>query len=219
MLKDEAIKMRLSGCSYNEINKKLGVPKGTLSYWFKNIGRSSLITKRNTASAKKIWAANLTKYNKNRSKVARIKWVKIQNQSQKSISHLSKRELMLIGTALYWAEGYKRGNWNVIFSNSDIMTHKLMIRFFTTICDVPLSKLKGQIQTHDNISPEMAVDYWSKKLHIPRSQFLKTYSTVSKTSKHRRANHLPYGTLRIRINDVVLLNKIKGWIKGLSNSR
>ena len=40
--KEEAIKLRKQGFSYNEIKNKLGVPKSTLSGWFRDI----LLTKK-----------------------------------------------------------------------------------------------------------------------------------------------------------------------------
>ena len=35
--KNQALKLRLLGKSYNEINKALGVPKATLSDWFADL--------------------------------------------------------------------------------------------------------------------------------------------------------------------------------------
>jgi hypothetical protein len=214
-IKPEAIKLRTLGESYNVISKKLNVPKGTLSYWFKNLRESKLTTKRNIAKAKKQWAANITKYNKKRSLIARKKWIDIQNKNTTLIKQINNNELMLIGTALYWAEGYKRGNWNVIFCNADPEMNKLMIKFFIKICKVPPEKIKAQIQLHNNIPPVSALKYWSKITGLTHSQFLKTVFYKNNSSKGMREKHLPYGTLRIRINDVVLVNKIKGWIGGL----
>lgn len=214
--REQAIEMRKCGCSYNEIIRKVKVSKGTLSYWFKGIKEFDLIKKNNIATAKDKWKENITKYNKNRSVIAREKWKMTQLSAQKDIKGLNLRELWLVGIALYWAEGYKRGNWNVIFCNADPDTNKLMMQFFLRICKVPVEKIRAQIQIHDNISEGKALGFWSKAVSLPKSQFLKSISQKNKASKGVRKNNCPYGTLRLRVNDVVLLNKIKGWISGLS---
>ena len=172
--KTEALALRKSGKSYNVISKKLAVAKGTLSYWFKDIRESELIKKKNIAKAKNQWANNLIKYNKERSTLARKRWTMLQDENRASIHKINDKELMLIGIALYWAEGYKRGNWNVIFCNADPEMNRVMIKFFTKICKVPVDKIKVQIQLHNNVSPSQAERYWTHALKLKRSQFLKT---------------------------------------------
>lgn len=210
-----AIKFRQKGSSYNEISKKLGIPKSTLSYWFSGIKFSEIIKKNNISHAKKIWAENIIKYNKKRSIDCRKRWEVMQKKSFSDIRRISDYELLLIGAALYWAEGYKKTNWNLVFCNADPEMIKIMIRFFIKICDIPKEKIKAQVQIHKNISSDEAVDYWRKIIKFPKEQFAKSIYQISKASKNKRGNLLPYGTLRLKINDVVLVNKIKGWIEGL----
>ena len=214
--KQLAIKLRQAGLSYNEIIKKIPVTKSTLSYWFGHDDKLANVKKINIQNAKKKWAANITAYNKKRSLLARSRWKKIQKNNSKKIGRLNKRELMLVGTALYWAEGYKKGNWNVIFCNADPATNRLMLRYFLNICKVPLAKIKAQIQIHHNIKYSQALSFWSKTLGLSKQKFLKPIQQTSKASKFKRHNNLPYGTLRIKINDVELVNQIKGWITGIS---
>ena len=210
--------MRHKGESYNEIVKKLGVSKGTLSYWFKGSKESQRIKSKNISQAKLVWARNISLFNKRRSGEARANWMKLQVDASKLVHWLSRNDLLLVGTSLYWAEGYKKGNWSVVFSNSDPQMHQLMIRFFREICGVPVNKLRGQVQIYQNIKPREAVRYWSRVTSIPAKQFIKCNKSISISSKKRRGNTLPYGTLRVRINDVRLVNKIKGLIKGLIKS-
>jgi hypothetical protein len=211
-----AITLRKKGLSYNVISKKIKVPKGTLSYWFKKLKWSEIITKKNIDNARKKWADNLTTYNKKRSLIAREKWSEMQKNARAEISSLSARELKLVGVALYWAGGYKRGNWNVVFCNSDSMMVILMLRFFKRSCNVPDKKIKLQIQIHSIIAAKPALKYWSKITGFSSKHFLKPIYILSRSSKKLRENRLPYGTLRIKINDVKLVNKLKGWIEGLS---
>ncbi|MFA6534101.1 MAG: hypothetical protein WCT37_02915 [Patescibacteria group bacterium] len=216
--KETAIKLRQAGQSYNEISKKLAVAKGTLSYWFKGLAGFDKIKEKNLRIAKQVWAANITAFNKKRAATAREKWLVDQKMAAKEITTISSQELLLIGTALYWAEGYKKGKWNVVFSNSDPMMNRLMIIFFTKICQIPKDKIKAQIQLHHQNQVAAALDYWPKIINLPLKQFLKPNIQISRRSKLRRGNTLPYGTLRIKIDNVKLLNKIKGWIIGLEDN-
>ncbi|MBU4350934.1 hypothetical protein KKD19_06430 [Patescibacteria group bacterium] len=140
----------------------------------------------------------------------------IQKKSSKEINKISKKELKLIGTALYWAEGYKKTNWTLVFCNSDPDIIKIIMRFFRETCKVPEKKFKVKVQIHPNI-PEMAAKkYWSKVAKLSISKFRKSLKQLPKSSKSKRKfNTLPYGTFRISISDVRLVNKIKGWIKGI----
>lgn len=209
--KTEAIKLRKLGWSYNKISKKLDTPKGTISYWFKGLIFSEKIKEKNIQNSKIKWAANLTKYNKNRSVVARARWASVQAEANNNAPGLAKDPLFLAGVMLYWAEGYKKGNWNVIFTNADPEMNKIMMHFFVNVCCVPKEKIKCKIQVHSLTQVEKSLSFWSKCIGLPKSNFLKT--TVQKhVTKNANYNPLVYGTLQIRINDVLLVNKIKGWI-------
>lgn len=214
-LKNKTTSLRKLGWSYNRLSRKFKIPKGTLSYWFRNLKESEVVKNKNINNAKLKWAKNITRYNEERSRLARIRWSKQQELSSTELKTVNDYELKIIGAALYWAEGYKRGNWSVVFCNSDPEMVKVIMKFFIKICEVPRSKIKAQIQIHRNISEPEAIAYWSKISGIPRDRFSKSTFPSDKSSKGRRRNNLPYGTLRIKINDVVLVNKIKGWIRGI----
>ena len=62
--KKKAISLRLSGKSYNEISTKLGVPKSTLSSWFRREKWPTDFLKDICSKNKRIWSKNITKYNR-----------------------------------------------------------------------------------------------------------------------------------------------------------
>lgn len=216
--KTKAIKMRRKGLSYNIISNKLNISKSTLSYWFSKDLSSQKVRQENITEAKKQWAQNIRTYNVKRAEKARQLWKERMVISSRDIDSISERELWLIGIALYWAEGYKKTNWSIIFSNSDPEMNKLMMKFFRNTCCIPLEKMRAQVHIYPNLSAKKTIEYWAEVTGIPKSQFTKPIIQISKRSKLKRGNTLPYGTLRIRINDVLLVNKIKGWIDGLAHS-
>ncbi|MFH1966481.1 MAG: hypothetical protein ABII95_01265 [Patescibacteria group bacterium] len=214
--KNKAISLRKGGKSYNEISKILGAPKSTLSLWLRNIKMSPEIEKKFLDRTKKKWSKSITEFNKKQGKIAKEKAEKRQQVAVKDIKRLSKRELLLVGVALYWAEGSK-GRWALQFTNSDPDMIMLMMKFFRNICEVPESKIKASAQIHPNVTPQKVVNYWSKISGISKKNFHKTYCRVSPSSKFKRpSNKLPYGTLRIEICNIEMVDKVKGWIRGIA---
>lgn len=212
-----AVQLRKRGKTYNEISELLGIPKSTLSGWFNGLKISETVKRRLWTNAKIKWAQSITDYNKKRALDILSKANETQQKISKEIGNLTERELMLVGIALYWAEGNKKNRWCVRFCNSDPAIITLMMRFFREICRVNEEKFRASVQIHPNISEEKAKIFWSKISDIPLSQFRKTLVAISKSSKLKRPfNTLPYGTMQINISDVNLTNCIKGWILGLS---
>lgn len=212
-----AIQMRRQGKTYNEINSSLGIPKSTLSGWFDGLEISPIIKRRLWTNNQRKWAESITNYNKKRAVDVFNRNNETQKRISKEIGRLTKRELMLIGTALYWAEGNKKDRWRIRFSNSDPAIIALIMRFFREVCNVKEDKFIAEINIHPNTSKEKAKIFWSKILSIHQGQFRKTVVAVSKSSKLKRPiNTLPYGTLQINISDINLVNRIRGWILGLA---
>lgn len=214
--KQEAISLRLKGKSYNVIAKIINVPKSTLSYWLKDIEIPMKLRKSMLLSVREKAAKNITKYNLERSRLVNLERTDKQKKYSDDIKRLSRYELKIVGTALYWAEGYKRSKWQIMFCNSDPKMVQLVMRFFREICEVAEKKFCPSVQLHKNISEITAKKYWSRIIDIPISSFKKTSFQISKSSNLVRPKfRLPYGTFRLSIYDVELVNKIKGWILGI----
>ena len=184
--KEVAIKLRKQGKSYNEINKILGTPKSTLSDWFRDLRFSKDIKIELISEAKKKWAHNITCYNKKRAALILQKTEKIQKVESEKIKNISERELWLLGTALYWAEGSKRVRWQARFTNSDPDMIKFMMFYFRNICKTKEDKFRLALQIHPNVFEKEAKRYWSSITKVPPSQFHKTQTAVSKTSRNKR---------------------------------
>ena len=218
--KIDAIKLRKTGLSYNDISRKLNVPKSTLSYWLKNIKLSARAVKKLESQGLQRGRLALIARNKLQTKLAAERALTIRIESAKQVPVLMKNKLFIIGIALYWAEGYKKGaegsKWkSVDFANSDPDMIKIMMLFFRKICKVPEEKFKIQLIAHPNINIDQTVIYWSKLTGIPKTQFIKTCTSISKYSQNKRnKKSLTHGTIHIRINDVKLFFQIIGWLDG-----
>lgn len=218
--KGMAISLRLQGKSYDEILKILGLSsKSTLNYWFKGLQLSPVAKK--TLEAKKMRASkeNILIFNNRRTKEVVAENKKIFGEASKKITRLSKNEILLIGTALYWGEGTLRskkwGYQSVSFSNSDPLMVKVFMRYLRETLDVPEDRIKARIQIHANISVSKAINFWSRTTELPKSRFYIGYAISSASKLKRPINFLPYGTLNIRVNNRKLFYRVKGYIQGI----
>ena len=210
----EACQLRRKGCSLSEIVAKLGCSKASVSKWVRDIPLTesqieNLRRKQDRARAK---AAN-------HPHSARQVWQKIRNDIENAsfaeiASQYDSYLLKILGSALYWAEGYKRSRNMVVFSNSDPEMIKLMMRFFRQVCGVPEEKFRGCVQLHSHLDGRAALHFWSQTSGISLRQFHKLQTPLNRASKNKR-DTLPRGTFRIIISDTRLQSKIKGWIEGI----
>lgn len=212
--KKEAIKLRIKGNSYNAISKKLDVSKSTLSYWLKNIKinkrfRENLLQRSRTAGM-----IALLKRNKEQTIKALERAEKTANQAASEIQKIDLEKLKLIGSMLYLGEGGKSEN-RVDFTNSNPEAIKIIMTFFRKVCRVDESKFRIQLSIYDIKKENSSKEYWSKVTSVPEKQFIKVNTTISKYSKRRRKNKLPFGTIQIRISDVKLFHEINGWMRGI----
>jgi hypothetical protein len=158
----------------------------------------------------------LTEYNRFKHEEAVSRKSVIFDMACQDVGDISKRNLKLIGAALYWAEGYKTDlARDVEIVNSDPCMIKLMMRWFREICNVPENKFKIRIQIHDASNIKDGIKFWSRITGIPSDQFTKSYIKISPSSKGKSGNRHPRGVCHVRIADTDLLFKIKGWVEGL----
>ena len=208
--------MLKSGYSYEQIHQKLNISKTTINHWFKKLPQ------KDQENIKEFRIENWQKaYKKTAEKIkkeTKRKEKEIQKKAAGEIKKISKRELFLIGLALYWGEGNKRGKNHIQFTNSDPKMISLMMSFFRKIYQVKEDKFYMQMVLHQNTSAEKALNFWSNLTGVPKKQFKKPCFSLSKSSQRKRnPKRLPYGTLQIRILDKNLTHTLYGHIAGLAS--
>lgn len=211
--RNRAVELRRQGKTYGEIIKEIAVSKGSLSYWLKDVALSGeqlarIQYKNDKIKNKFIEFNELTRLKSESNKKI------IFACTKQEIDRISSRELRLIGIALYWAEGHKAHARSADFVNSDPAMIKLMMRWFREICGVKERQFRIRLQIHNVETQEEAKRYWSEITNVPLSQFTRAYTRISPTSKRKSGNLAPYGICSIRISDINLITKIKGWIGG-----
>ncbi|OHA58009.1 MAG: hypothetical protein A2370_01400 [Candidatus Vogelbacteria bacterium RIFOXYB1_FULL_42_16] len=199
--KNKAREMRKMGESLGAISTKLGVSKSTVSLWCRDIllGLDQVnfltekVTKAGLAGRMKGAEMNRKKKEKNVNDQ--------REQARKKMGKISQRDLMMIGTSLYWGEGSKNGS-RTIFVNSDPEMIRIMYKFFREVHGVSKELFKPTVQINEIHKPRInkVLKFWSFLLDLPLNQFGNTYY-VKTTPKKVYGNYESYyGILRLVVN-------------------
>ena len=135
------------------------------------------------------------------------------------ISHIGDRDLLTVGTALYWAEGGKTDHFS--FTNSDVEMIKMMIEFLERVLKVERNRFVLRLsvnEVYEGDVPKM-IKHWSKELNISKASFRKT-SIIKVHNKKKYGHRGKYnGILTLRITkstDIKYL--VLGLIKALKHA-
>ena len=220
-IKDLARQLRKEGKSLNEISTQLKTPKTTTRLWIKDI---SLTEKQKL----KLRMRSLLSLQDGRKQAVKLRrdesLLRFQINHQKgllSIGRLNKRDLLLIGTSLYWAEGFKNKHERRLgFCNSDPVMIRLYLRFLKEILLVKNSELTARLSLNESFRPHalQIQKQWSELVGIPLSQFTKTFYQKTQWKKEFTDNSY-LGVLRIHVQSSIdLLSYMKGLIGGIAKS-
>lgn len=219
----------MTGRSYNEIVRLLKIPKSTLSGWFRDLELPEESKKRLKDRVHAAYLRGLMARNKNQTALAESRSKDAREDGEKLINNIGKKELLLIGATLYWAEGYKRPvvvkgrtitSHRVSLTNSDPDLICVFLNFLREVCGVPNEKITIWVRYFEHQDPAYLLDFWQKKCKIPYSNFKKMLQTVSISSQRKRSyNSLPFGVAQISVSDTNLYHKIMGLISGIAKFR
>lgn len=221
LLKLEARKLRTQGLGIKTIAHQLKVSSSTVSIWSKDILLSpDQIATLERNSKDPLYGKRLEYSLKQRSaKEEKIK--KIELEALNTIGKLSSREKLIVGIALYWAEGFKKDNL-AGFANTDPEMVKFILSWIIQSLNIPTEQIKLRIGLNEShISRIQEVEtYWSNVTGIPLSQFQKPFFQKVAWKKSYEHPEDYFGTIRIRIaKSTDLLRLIKGCIRAISVSR
>lgn len=216
--KAKAIELRKNGHTYNEILSVVPVAKSTLSLWLRSVSLSNKqhqrITEKKLASAQR--GADARKH------IREVQTSEFHTKASGEIGRISKRELFLIGTALYWAEGSKQKAHNVsqpvVFMNSDPVMIRLILGWFYAI-GVAKEKIVLSVYIHDNQKHRIAevVSFWSRTTGFPRTDCSTVYYKRHIPKPNRHVPETYNGSLRVAIRQSTDLSRIiGGWIQGIA---
>ncbi len=220
--KEKAIALRKQGKSYSEILEKVPVSKSTLSLWLRDV---DLTKKQNQAFSVKKKLAQLR--GGAARKADRIKRTAvIAEQAQTIVGKLSARERLLIGVALYWAEGSKekpyRPSSRLDFANSDPVMIRFYVDWLRNTLDVVDEDIQLMLHIHENRLSELVqfTKFWLKVTGLKSTNLVKPVikKHIPKTKRHNTADTY-HGLVAIRVRRSTILNRrVQGCINAIANS-
>lgn len=208
-LRYSAIKLRRQGYSYSAINKKLLIPKSTLSGWFKKEPWSESLklklSKKNSSNqVARLWV--MSKVNKVRFELSRQK---ARNLAVSQFDELIKDKLFLAGIMAYSGEGdSKLENSIVRIANTDPRMIKLFCNFLFKVCKIKPEKIRVALILYPDLIDLDCRDYWSEITKVPVSQFHKTQFIKGK----HPTNRLKFGICYVIVCSRELKEKLLVWI-------
>lgn len=171
-LKPKAVALRREGNSIGSIENMLGIPRSTLSGWFRSVS----LTKRQQAKLKKQSDQGLVK-----ARVVAVRWHNTQKSARlKEAAEMGSEVLKRIpnDTAtlelalafLYLGEGTKT-HAGTSLGSSDIRIAKFFVQCMKKIYAVPIEKIKCYLHLRADQNSEKMKRYWSKELLLPLANF------------------------------------------------
>jgi hypothetical protein len=182
-VRQRARELRRGGESVPEIGRELGIARSTAWLITKDIaptpGPDSAA--RRAAAGRAYWKKQ--KANREaRRQAAHSAW-------SRWVGELTEREMVLIGAAIYWAEGAKSKPWRrseaMMFVNSDASMIKAFLCFLD-ILGVEQARRRVRLQIHESGDLDAALEYWSDVVGVPVDEFGTTTIKRHKPKTNRR---------------------------------
>lgn len=179
-LKETAIVLRQSGMSMTVIERKLGIPRSTLSGWFKDViltdeQRLSLMKNRQDGWAK----ARVRAVESHRAQKA-IRLLNAKHEALKTLEkiELSEATLDLAFAMLYLGEGAKKNITSI--ASSDPMILRFVLTVLRRNYSIEPDMVRCDLHLRMDQDKETLKRYWSDQLGIPIERF--TYVAYDKRS-------------------------------------
>jgi len=172
--KDEAVKLRKTGKSYKEIKEELGIPKSTLSDWFKNTGWSQRLAEnlaREAEKKNKLRIVNLNRIKGN--KLTRL-YKDARKEAKNDFKILKHHPLFVSGIMLYWGEGDKSESGPVRIANVDPGIIRIFYSFLEKICGIEKSKIRSYLLLYPDLNEKECKEYWVKNTNLKLENFTKS---------------------------------------------
>ncbi len=186
----------ISGLSVSEIANTLHTSVGSVNWWMTKYK----IKKRNRSDA------NYLKYNR--------------NGDPFHISDINSIESGIIyglGIGLFWGEGNKVNRTSLRIGNTDSDLIKTYVIFLREFCKVDENRIRFGLQLFNDSNPDKAMNYWLKKLNVPRSKFMNKISSIPTQGKGNYKKKNQYGVVTVYVNNIKLVDWMHSQIEKFRN--
>ncbi|MEV0602975.1 helix-turn-helix transcriptional regulator [Streptomyces sp. NPDC050315] len=214
-LRLKARALREQGMTYDEIRAELGVSKSSISAWVRDLPKPAPRWKKvpQMQRLERAQAAFRASRDEERERLT--------SEASRQVGDIDDRELLLIGAALYWAEGSKDKTYarreSLTFINSDPHMIEVYVRWLELL-GVERHRMRCSLHIHDSADLTEATRFWSEITGVPAEDFLKPSLRHDNPGTNRLNRGPSYrGCLRIYVtNSARLYRQVEGWWQGIS---
>jgi transcriptional regulator with XRE-family HTH domain len=177
--RQRARELRAAAWTLREIADELGVSKGSVSAWVRDV---QFVPKpRNRGHAEH------RPHPLHVRKLAEIERCRVEAEAL--IGTLSERDLTMFCLALYAGEGSKTEG-AVKFANTSPTLSRVFITWLRQVFDVDETRLRVTLYLHSDLDLDAANEFWSSALSVPIGQFPKPYrAQADSTMRNNRHIH------------------------------
>lgn len=210
--KQKVVTMRQDGWSYSDISHQLGVSKGTLSAWLRDISYSPNATVRDRIKT----GQGIYGVRRHEERITEAQDLKIQGQLE--VGDVSQRDLWMLGIGLWLGEGSKTLE-QIRLVNSDPTIIRLFVRWLKEICELEDNNITLAMHLYPDSVETDCKSYWSNVTGLPLTQFRKTQIDRRLDKKLVKFGKSPFGTLHVTVvsnknldRGVRLHRRMMGWV-------
>lgn len=212
---EQAREMRARGHTYDEIAAQLGVSKGSVSLWVRDMPRTGRLSyeeyrRRNAEGVARYWASEAP--------LRAARRQAITDAAGAEIGALSDREILIAGAIAYWCEGCKskphRPSEQMAFINSDPQLIRFFMRFLT-VAGVSPDRLTCRLHIHESADVAAAQRFWLDVTGLPDTQFKRpTLKRHNPRTVRKNTGQDYHGCLIIKVRRAAeLYRKVEGWAR------
>jgi len=209
----EATELRKRGYSVNEIHNTLGVSKGSVSLWVRDVplsdrAKARILLKRREGieKSRQVKFAQTSAKLKGATEFALEALRKIPND---------KNHARLYCALLYWCEGEKSKNdTSLIFTNSDPLLVTAFLRSLRQGYEIKEEKFRVCIHLHGYHDTKTQLSMWSKVTGISTDQFIKPYLKPT-SGRYQKIGY--EGCASVRYHDVKIARQVQAVARAFLN--
>lgn len=210
---EEARRLRREGFSVKEICQTLGVAKGSVSVWVRDIEltpeQRQLLKERNPVYRGQYHGAQ-TNAEKHRA-------IRQKYQEAGRLKAREKDPLHIAGCMLYWAKGRKnRNRLSLINSDGDLLSFFIKFLRESLIVDDNQIRLRVNCYLGNELTLEEIQEYWLLLLNLPQSCLINSVVNAQPQSSQQKGRKLLCGLWELSVHNTELIQHVFGAIQEYS---
>jgi hypothetical protein len=201
--RERARELRAESWTLVEIAQELGVSKGTVSVWVRDVDFVPRPRTRGHPAG--------PKHPMRLKKEAEI--ARCREEAAVWVGELTEREFTMFALGLYAGEGDKTGG-SLGMANTNPVYLLGFLTWLRRTFEIDESRLRVALYLHEGLDIDAAVSYWSTLLGIAPRQFTKPYRAEDNPSI-RLTKHV-YGCPKVRYSSTFLHRRVLAMIEAIS---